>query len=130
MSGIMSSMACYGSAPVGSRVFVVYPAVAGSWTVPAGVTSLTVEAVGVGGDVTHANAGLNGGGGGAYAKSIISVSSGQTIYYGANPATSVTIDSSTSVWINKSANSATTTAVDGVRASSGSVGRAKTAAPV
>ncbi|WP_396171621.1 choice-of-anchor D domain-containing protein [Flavobacterium sp.] len=54
-----------------------------SWTVPAGVTSITVEAWGGGGKggtrTTNGNGG--GGGGGAYAKKIITVTAGNSYNY-------------------------------------------------
>lgn len=126
MSGILSSLACYNAAAVGSRVYVVFPATAGTWTVPAGVSSVTVEAVGIGGRKdAGATASLYGGGGGAYAKSIITVSAGQTIYYGATEAAAQGPTSAEAVWVNKSANSQPTTSVDGVSAMCGGRGGAK-----
>jgi hypothetical protein len=54
------------------------------FTVPAGVTSITVEAWGGGGGGGNSNNsnsnGGSGGGGGAYARSVLSVSPGQTFY--------------------------------------------------
>ena len=57
----------------------------GSWIVPAGVTSLTIECIGGGGaggyvhgsGVLFRNSG--GGGGGAYAKSVVTVTGGETV---------------------------------------------------
>jgi hypothetical protein len=56
----------------------------GNFTVPAGVTSLTVECWGAGGGggrSSSTNTGRGGGGGGAYARSILSVTPGQIIAY-------------------------------------------------
>ena len=55
-----------------------------SWTVPAGVVAIKVEAWGGGGRGGNRNnndAGSGGGGGGAYASSTIAVTPGQTYYY-------------------------------------------------
>jgi hypothetical protein len=53
-----------------------------TWTVPAGVTSVTVECIGGGGSGGGGRnvnlAGGSGGGGGQYAKSVISVTPGNT----------------------------------------------------
>lgn len=54
----------------------------GSWTVPAGVTSITVQvwgAGGAGGGSTANNQGGSGGGGGAYSTRVIAVTPGQNI---------------------------------------------------
>lgn len=119
--------------PSSFKGFIVYPVTdkqVGTWTVPAGVTSLTVEAVGIGGKIAvGSNAANTGGGGGAYAKSIISVTSNQTIYYGGNASTSMTGSSNTqTVWVNKSSNSIPMLSSDGVSASSGNPGHGKTGA--
>ncbi len=65
----------------------------GTWTVPAGVTSVKVECVGgggTGGGINVVRSGGCGGCGGSYAKSTISVKPGDTLYYwvgrgGGNP---------------------------------------------
>jgi uncharacterized repeat protein (TIGR01451 family) len=52
-----------------------------TWIAPSGVTSITVEAWGGGGagaSATHNNGGSAGGGGGAYARSVMSVTPGQS----------------------------------------------------
>ena len=57
----------------------------GSWVVPAGVSSVTVEVWGAGGGSSGANSAGNGsgsgGGGGGYARSVISVTPGSTFNY-------------------------------------------------
>src|SRR5690554_3656209 len=54
----------------------------GTWTVPAGVTEITVEAWGAGGGGGNrtSNGYAGGGGGGAYSRSAVAVSSGQSSY--------------------------------------------------
>ena len=84
-----------------------------TFTVPSGVTSLTVEAIGSGGDISSPFGNGGAGGGGAYAKSVITVTPGQTIYY------SVLGNANTDAWLNKSANSAPTSASNGVLAQAG-----------
>ena len=59
------------------QVAAIYPNAVKSFVVPAGVTSLTVEVIGPGG-IQTSNRG--GGGGGAYAKSVVTVSPGDTYY--------------------------------------------------
>lgn len=57
----------------------------GSWTVPAGVTEITIECIGGGGAGGYVHGSgfyfeaSAGGGGGAYAKKVVSVSGGQTV---------------------------------------------------
>ncbi len=63
---------------------VEYKTTSGQWEVPGGVTSVTVECIGggAGGVPTTTNNQSHGGGGaGAYAKAVLTVSSGQTIDY-------------------------------------------------
>lgn len=80
-----------------------------SFTVPSCVTSLTVEGIGGGGGATTTAAG----GGGAYAKSVISVTPGQTVYYSA-------AGGSSNIWLNKSSNAITSLVDCGVLAKPGS----------
>ncbi len=56
---------------------------AGSWSVPSGVTALTVQGIGGGGGGGTASgvSSAGGGGGGAYAAATVTVSAAQTIYY-------------------------------------------------
>lgn len=63
---------------------VTTPLGSGSFTVPAGVTSITVEvwgAGGRGGSRAGSNGATGGGGGGAYSRSVLAVTPGQTINY-------------------------------------------------
>src|SRR5262249_53887313 len=48
------------------------------WTVPAGVTSLTVVVIGAGGSGGTSNSGAGGGGGGAYSRSVLTVVPGDS----------------------------------------------------
>jgi Fe-S cluster assembly iron-binding protein IscA len=79
-----------------------------SWTVPCGITSITVEVWGAGGAGGGSSAnnvkGCGGGAGGSYAKSIISVSSNQVIPYsvgsGANGTTTSGVSGEGSWFLN------------------------------
>lgn len=82
------------------------------FVVPAGVTTVVLEAIGSGGSNGSS---VEGSGGGAYAKSIISVTPGQYIYYSVGNAANYFI------WANKSANSAPSSSSDGVLARTGGV---------
>jgi len=78
MSGIHQAVLAGSPPPAvhGSAAFTS----SGSWTVPAGVTSVTLEAIGKGADGGSGHAA--GGGGGSYAKSTgVAVSPGMTIYF-------------------------------------------------
>jgi len=92
----------------------------GSWIVPANVTSLQIEGIGGGanGGVSSAG-GAAGGGAGAYAKSTISVTPGQTLYYQVAATAQDT-------WANIAANSAPGVNTNGIvaKGASGSSGGA------
>jgi hypothetical protein len=86
-------LACYsiiffGIGEVNGQCAVTVPAFttpgSNTWTVPAGVTSITVEvwgAGGRGGSRTSGSGAYGGGGGGAYSRRVISVTSGQNYTY-------------------------------------------------
>jgi hypothetical protein len=102
---------------------------AGSIVVPSGVTSLTVEAWGggCGGNSASAPNGCSGAGGG-YAKSSITVTPGQTVFYnvgdggiGATPPTQNGTAGGDS-WVNKSTNSAPGASSNGCLATGGAAG--------
>ena len=86
---------------------------AGAWTVPSGVTSLTLEAVGGGGlGYKAGSSAYGGGGGGAYSKTnTITVTPGQTVYF--------SVGTSADSWINISASSAPGSTAAGVLAKAG-----------
>jgi hypothetical protein len=93
-----------------------------SYTVLGGVTSLTVEAWGGGGGSMGQDNTTGAGAGGAYARSIISVIGGQTIYVfvGAGGIGSQTGGTNgTNSWVNGIANSAPTSSTNGVVAVGG-----------
>lgn len=104
------------------------------FTVPAGVTSITVEAWGGGGGGGNSNNsnsnGGSGGGGGAYARSVLSVSPGQTLYGfvgagGTGAAANATTSASNgqSTWFNRTgANAQPTSVSNGVLAINGNAG--------
>ena len=99
---------------------------AGSWTVPANVTSITFDLWGGGGagagTVNNSAGGLAGGAGGTHVLSTITVTPGQVIYYtvGASIAgTTGTVSNGNDSWVNKSANSAPTLSTNGVLAKGG-----------
>ena len=104
------------------------------FTVPAGVTSITVEVWGAGGgggssNNTNSNGG-SGGGGGAYARSVLSVSPGQTFYgfvgaggTGAAANATTSANNGQSSWFNSTgANSQPTSVTNGVLAINGNAG--------
>ena len=96
---------------------------AGSFVVPGGVTSLVLEAWGGGGGAAGQNrAGTDTAAGGAYASSIINVTSGQTVYYsvGAGGTGGATVGTTgTQSWINLDVNAVPTSSTTGVRAAGG-----------
>ena len=98
---------------------------AGSFTVPAGATSVTMEAIGGGGN-GFGNATVNqraSGGGGQYSTSNtkITVVAGQTVYYSVGTA-------ATDSWVRYNVNNTTGIAVtDGCLAKAGTSGSAGTA---
>lgn len=98
---------------------------AGTFTVPAGVTSLTVEAWGSGSSGAPSGAAsAPGGAGGGYARSVLTVTPGATIYYlvaagAAKPAGGTIGNAGAASWVNKSANAAPSLATDGVNANGG-----------
>jgi hypothetical protein len=78
---------------------------AGSFTIPAGVSSITFEAWGsgnAGGSGAAANAA--GGGGGGYISTTYVVSSGDIIYYSVAAPQTVSSGSSNDSWFNKNNN--------------------------
>jgi len=84
MSAINQIMVALKATPIEHGVFVGTNTYSSTWTVPFGITEITVEAIGAGDDGIRGSTGP-GGGGGAYAKtSAISVTPGQTIYYRAD----------------------------------------------
>ncbi|MFO0496227.1 MAG: hypothetical protein ACK50Y_11900, partial [Flavobacteriia bacterium] len=95
----------------------------GSWTVPANVYSITIDAWGGGGAGGAAGCvssnGAGGGAGGSKVSSTISVTPGQTIYYSVAAARASGLDANTTrrngndTWVNKAANSAPTAASNG-----------------
>ena len=95
-----------------------------SFTVPTGVTSMTVEAIGAGGNYPSSSTGTGGGGGGAYAKSIVSVTPGNTVYYSVGAA--VLASTGQDSWLNISANSAPSSSANGVLAKGGGVSTSTT----
>lgn len=76
-----------GGAGASGQIIVTPLQSTSTWTVPAGVTSIKIEAWGGGGRggsfTTSSSGNRGGGGGGAYASSIISVTPGQTYYIAA-----------------------------------------------
>jgi parallel beta-helix repeat protein len=80
----------------------------GSWTVPAGVTSVTVEVWGGGGrggsvtSTSSSEVAGGGGGGGAYSKSVIAVTPGQVIPYVVGAGSTTTTAGGDSYFINAS----------------------------
>lgn len=77
----------------------------GEFTVPEGVTSITMKAWGAGGKGgdRNANAGRSGGGGaGAYSESVITVSPGETLYFQVGQASASTVAGRDS-WVSRSA---------------------------
>jgi hypothetical protein len=92
---------------------------AGSWTIPVGVTSITTEGIGGGNRGDLAN-GAGGGGGGAYAKSTITVTPGQTLYYTVGSAGNDT-------WADFSVNSPPSSSANGIVAKAGTAGSGSTA---
>ena len=96
---------------------------AGSWTVPAGVTSATVESWGGGGGSMGQDNTNGASSGGAYATSVISVTPGNTVYYSVGvggTGTSASGGSGQDSWVNKAANSAPSSSSNGVLAKGGS----------
>jgi hypothetical protein len=104
---------------------VTFTSGTGSWTVPAGVTSLDVAAWGGGGGGGLTAEDDLGGGGGAYAGSTIPVTPGQTVWYSVggpaagsgSPLTPGANGSSS--WVNKASNTTPGTSTDGVLAVGG-----------
>ena len=85
----------------------------GAWTVPTGVASITVEAIGGGGHGGYSDYhATGGGGGGAYAKSVFTVTPGSIVYYNVGSAQA-------SSWATISANAAPTNNSQGVLAAAG-----------
>ena len=78
---------------------------AGSWTAPAGVTSVTVEVWGGGGRGGSITSGSNevggaGGGGGGYSRSVITVVPGNSYDYFVGAGSTTTVDGGDSYFIN------------------------------
>jgi len=99
---------------------------AGSWTVPANVTSITFDLWGGGGagagTVNNSAGGLAGGAGGTHVLSTITVTPGQVIYYTVGASRTGTTGAAANgndSWVNKSANSAPTLSTNGVLAKGG-----------
>src|ERR1035437_8122618 len=92
----------------------------GSWTIPAGVTSLQVEAIG-GGNSGASGSNNGGGGAGAYAgdtgASAITVTPGATLYYNVGTAGATTAAGLS--WVNAATNAAPTSSANGVSADYG-----------
>ena len=87
----------------------------GSFTVPTGVTSMTIEGIGPGAPgKTGSLYGGPGGGGGAYAKSVITVTPGNTAYLNVGSSSAGTYS-----WFNKSSNASPITSSGGVLAKAG-----------
>ena len=105
---------------------------AGTFTVPAGVTSLTIEVWGSGASGSPSGSSTTpGGGGGGYAKSIVSVTQAQTVYYSvgagaAKPGGGTVGNAGAASWANRSANSSPASPTDGAAAAA--LARAATAA--
>ena len=96
---------------------------AGSWTVPVGVTSATVESWGAGGGSMGQDNSNGASSGGAYAKSVISVTPGNTVYYSVGvggTGAQASGGSGQDSWVNKAANSAPSSSSNGVLAKGGS----------
>jgi hypothetical protein len=118
------------SAPA-APTYVLLTAGAGTWTVPAGVTTIDVFGIGAGGGGGGGSSSFGGlggrsGGGGAYAEVLsLSVTPGQTTYYNApagpagNAAGSFQATSAaTNTWFNKTSNAVPASTTDGIRANS------------
>lgn len=104
---------------------------AGTWEVPAGVTSIDVGGIAGGGGGWSANSvenGAAGGGGGAYARvATLSVTASTTLYYsvgsGASPnTTTASTHFGGDTWLNKSSNAAPGSSSDGILAKGGQSG--------
>lgn len=82
LSLIMIFVSGFGFSAKGQETIVETFTSSGTWTVPAGVTEITVEAWGAGGGgggSTQNNRGGSGGGGGAYANGPLSVKPGESV---------------------------------------------------
>ena len=106
MSGIMQVLMVSTSALGTTYRWIFDKSGAASFTVPAGVTSMTVEGVGPGADGTWPSG--VGGGGGAYAKSIIAVTPGNTVYL------NVGVPALSDSWLSKASNAAPSVSTDGI----------------
>lgn len=98
----------------------------GTWTVPANVYSIKIDAWGGGGagagQSTSGTGGLAGGAGGSRSTTTISVTPGQTIYYNigaARTGTSGNAADGNDTWVSKLSNTAPTVSTDGVVAKGG-----------
>lgn len=98
----------------------------GTWTVPANVYSIKIDAWGGGGagagQSTSGTGGLAGGAGGSRSTTTISVTPGQTIYYNigaARTGTSGNAADGNDTWVSKLSNAAPTVSTDGVVAKGG-----------
>ena len=82
LSLIMIFVSGFGFSAKGQETIVETFTSSDTWTVPAGVTEITVEAWGAGGGGGNrtSNGYAGGGGGGAYSRSAVAVSSGQSSY--------------------------------------------------
>ncbi len=124
---IFTSLCIKAQAP--TTATVTFSSGVASWTVPQGVSTLTVECWGGGGSGGGINntccGGGGGGAGGAYAQTVFTVTPTQLVYYsvaatraGTSAAGSVGFDS----WFNKNLNAVPTVATDGVLAKGGQGG--------